>query len=459
MDLPDLIRSRRTHKAYDPAPLDRATLDELFELARWAPNHNLTNPWRFRVLGPEALARLKAAAGPEAAAKLDRAPTLVVASALQVGDPVEDEENRDAAAAACYIVLLAAHARGLGGYWWTPGVLRTPEGRAACGVEDGEAVLGLLHLGTAKGDKPRAGARAARRGRHPPGVSSRDRILRAGGRRMRLGGEPLLMGIVNASPDSFSDAGELPDTAARIARAHALAAAGARIVDVGGETARGGLEPVAVAEEIARVEPVVAAVARELDVLVSVDTYKPEVAEAAIAAGAQIVNDVSGLADPRLAELCAGTGAALVLMHTRVPPKGTLLDPEHYDDVVADVRDGLADAIARAEAAGVHPEQLLLDPAPTSPRRRRRPSRSCGGWTCCTTSGGRCCSPSRARTSSARSPGAARASGGRRRSRRSAGPRGRAPTCCGCTTSRRPPTSSPCGPCWPAIASSSRTPD
>ena len=131
MDLPELIRSRRTHKAYDPAPVDRATLDALFELARWAPNHNLTNPWRFRVLGPKALARLKAAAG-----------------------PVENEENRDAAAAACYIVLLAAHDRGLGGYWRTPGVLRSPEGRAACGIPDGEAVLGLLHLGAAKGEKP-----------------------------------------------------------------------------------------------------------------------------------------------------------------------------------------------------------------------------------------------------------------------------------------------------------------
>ena len=195
-------------------------------------------------------------------------------------------------------------------------------------------------------------------------MSAPDRILRAGGRRMRLGGEPLLMGIVNASPDSFSDAGDLPGTAAQIARAHALAAAGARIVDIGGETARGGLEPVAIEEEIARVVPIVEAVARELDVLVSVDTYKPEVAEAAIAAGAQIVNDVSCLRDPRLAELCAGTGAALVLMHTRVPPKGTLLDPAHYDDVVADVRAGLADAVARAEAAGVHPEQLLLDPGP-----------------------------------------------------------------------------------------------
>ena len=179
VDLPELIRSRRTHKAYDPAPVDRATLDALFELARWAPNHNLTNPWRFRVLGPEALARLKAAAGPEAAAKLDRAPTLVAASAVQDGDPVENEENRDAAAAACYIVLLAAHDRGLGGYWRTPGVLRSAEGRAACGIPDGEAVLGLLHLGAAKGAEARARAGAARQRRHPPRVSAPDRILRA----------------------------------------------------------------------------------------------------------------------------------------------------------------------------------------------------------------------------------------------------------------------------------------
>ena len=154
MDLPDLIRSRRTHKAYVPEPVDRATLDALFELARWAPNHNLTNPWRFRVLGQDALARLKAAAGPEAAAKLGRAPTLVAASVVVDADPATAEEDRDAAAVACYIVLLAAHERGLGGYWRTPGVLRTPEGRAACGIPDGEATLGLLHLGRALGAKP-----------------------------------------------------------------------------------------------------------------------------------------------------------------------------------------------------------------------------------------------------------------------------------------------------------------
>ncbi len=154
MDLPDLIRSRRTHKAFAPEPVDRATLDELFELARWAPNHNLTNPWRFRVLGPDALEALKLAAGPEAAVKLTRAPTLVAASVVTADDPAMAEEDRDAAAVACYIVLLAAHDRGLGGYWRTPGVLRTPEGRAACAIPDGEATLGLLHLGRTFGDKP-----------------------------------------------------------------------------------------------------------------------------------------------------------------------------------------------------------------------------------------------------------------------------------------------------------------
>jgi nitroreductase len=160
MDIDELIRTRRTHKAYDPAPVEPEILDDLFELARWAPNHHLTNPWRFRVLGAEALEALKAAAGPENAAKLDRAPTLVAASVVQNGDdPVADEEDFAAAATATYIVLLGAHARGLGGYWRTPGVLRTPAGRAACGVPDGEKVLGLLHLGRARGDKqapPRA---------------------------------------------------------------------------------------------------------------------------------------------------------------------------------------------------------------------------------------------------------------------------------------------------------------
>ena len=195
-------------------------------------------------------------------------------------------------------------------------------------------------------------------------MSAPERVLRAGGRRLTLGGPPLLMGIVNATPDSFSDAGELADTAARVARARELAACGAAIVDVGGESAFGGRPPVPADEEAARVVPVIEALARELDLLIAVDTYKPAVAEAAIAAGAHLVNDVSGLRDPELADVCAGTGAGLVLMHTRVEPKATLLDPGHYDDVVADVREFLEERIALAEAAGLHPEQLLLDPGP-----------------------------------------------------------------------------------------------
>jgi nitroreductase len=153
MELDQAIRTRRTQKAFRPDPVPRETLDELFELARWAPNHNLTDPWRFRVVGPRALTALKEAAGPESAPKLDRAPTLVVASALQTGDPVQDEEDLLAVGVASYVVLLAAHARGLSSYWRTPGVLRTPEGRAAVGLPDNEHFVGLLHLGWCNQEK------------------------------------------------------------------------------------------------------------------------------------------------------------------------------------------------------------------------------------------------------------------------------------------------------------------
>jgi nitroreductase len=153
MDVETAIRTRRTHKAFGAEPLDRGQLEELLELARWAPNHNLTAPWRFRVLGPESLAALKAAAGPEGAAKLDRAPTLIVVSAALGGDPVQDEEDLHATAVASYIVLLAAHARGLAGYWRTPAVLRSDEGRRAVGLAEGEHFVGLLHLGSPRQEK------------------------------------------------------------------------------------------------------------------------------------------------------------------------------------------------------------------------------------------------------------------------------------------------------------------
>jgi nitroreductase len=152
MDVETAIRTRRTHKAYGSEPVDRATLTELLELGRWAPNHHLTNPWRFRVLGPAALQRLKDAVGVEGAAKLDRAPTLVAVSYVtSPDDPIADEEDLLAAGCAAYAILLGAHARGLAAYWRTPAILREPAGRAALGIpDDRERCIALLHLGPAR---------------------------------------------------------------------------------------------------------------------------------------------------------------------------------------------------------------------------------------------------------------------------------------------------------------------
>jgi nitroreductase len=163
VDVETAIRTRRTHKAFASEPLQRAELDELLELANWAPNHHLTVPWRFRVIGPRALERLKLLAGPEGAAKLDRAPTLIVVSCLLGGDPDRDEEDLHATAVASYIVLLAAHGRGLAGYWRTPALLRGEEGRAAVRLAAEERFVGLLHLGHPRQEQPppaRPGAEA-----------------------------------------------------------------------------------------------------------------------------------------------------------------------------------------------------------------------------------------------------------------------------------------------------------
>lgn len=153
MDVESAIRSRRTHKAFRPEPVTPELLDELLEVARWAPNHHLTNPWRFRVLGPLALAKLKEAAGPEAGPKLDRAPTLVVATALRSEDQVQDQEDLCATACAIYAVLLAAHGRGLAGYWRTPEVLRTQSGLDALAIPRGERFVALIHLGWPRQEK------------------------------------------------------------------------------------------------------------------------------------------------------------------------------------------------------------------------------------------------------------------------------------------------------------------
>ncbi len=188
--------------------------------------------------------------------------------------------------------------------------------------------------------------------------------LRAVDRVLELGPRPRLMGIVNASPDSFSDGSRHATLKERAQLARELLAAGADIVDIGGESASTRRPPVGVEEEIERVVPLVELVAQEPDAIVSVDTYKPPVARAALAAGASIVNDVSGLRDPALAELCARTGAALVVMHTRAAPRERMQDPDLYENIVGEVLAFLQERVAVALAAGMASEQLIVDPGP-----------------------------------------------------------------------------------------------
>ncbi len=188
--------------------------------------------------------------------------------------------------------------------------------------------------------------------------------LRAGATSVELGGRPWLMGIVNASPDSFSDSGLHRDRDSQLRLAAELHGAGADIIDVGGESATTGRPPVDPAEEIELVAPLIERIAAELGALVSVDTYKPAVARAAIAAGAGIVNDVSGLRDPELADVCADSGAALVVMHTRAAPRERLQDPRLYADVTEEVLAFLRERLALARSRGVAEEQLIVDPGP-----------------------------------------------------------------------------------------------
>lgn len=183
-------------------------------------------------------------------------------------------------------------------------------------------------------------------------------ILRLRERELDLS-TPVLMGIVNATPDSFSDRQGPKDVDELAARARELIDAGAAIVDVGGESGRTDTEAVPVEQEIARVVPLIGRLAAG-GALVSVDTWRGPVARAALDAGAAMVNDVSGLSDESLADACAACGAALVITHTRAAPK-TKAFP-HYDDVVADVRELLEERMAAALAAGVREDRIVLDP-------------------------------------------------------------------------------------------------
>jgi dihydropteroate synthase len=181
---------------------------------------------------------------------------------------------------------------------------------------------------------------------------------------LELGGRPWLMGIVNATPDSFSDAGRWQTLDQRVALAQSLLESGAEIIDIGGESGVTNRPPVGPDEEIERVVPLIERVADDLGALISVDTYKPAVAAAAIRAGAAIVNDVSGLREPALADVCAATGAGLVIMHTRAAPKQKLLDPSLDGRTAEDVEVFLRQRIELAQRHGVAFEQIMLDPGP-----------------------------------------------------------------------------------------------
>ncbi|WP_396625691.1 dihydropteroate synthase [Luteitalea sp.] len=183
-----------------------------------------------------------------------------------------------------------------------------------------------------------------------------------GGRTLELGRRTLVMGILNVTPDSFSDGGRFDDVPRAVDAALAMVAAGADIIDVGGESTRPGAPAVDEATERARVEPVVKALAAQVSVPVSVDTTKAGVARAAVEAGASMLNDISGLRrDTALARVAAETGAALVLMHMRGVP-ADMYRYAQYDDVVADVAAELAWSVAQAVEAGVPRESLVIDP-------------------------------------------------------------------------------------------------
>jgi dihydropteroate synthase len=191
-------------------------------------------------------------------------------------------------------------------------------------------------------------------------MGTRPELLDLGARTLDLSA-PLVMGILNATPDSFSDGGLHPDLESRVVRGHELIADGADLLDIGGEsgvTTTSAIEP---AEEMERVVPLIERLAAEIPV--SVDTYKPEVARAAIEAGASMVNDPSGLLHREVAEICAETGTGLVITHTRARPKEKLNRPR-YDDVVGDVKRFFAGKLDEVRSLGVRDEQIVLCPGP-----------------------------------------------------------------------------------------------
>lgn len=186
--------------------------------------------------------------------------------------------------------------------------------------------------------------------------------FRTRGKIFELGQRTWLVGVVNVTPDSFFDGGLYFEPARAIDRALALAAEGADIIDIGGESSRPGSNPIPAKEEKKRILPVVEVLKQKNSVLISVDTTKAEVAEAALAAGADIINDISaGRFDPRMLPIAARSGAAVILMHMKGTPRTMQIAP-HYDDVLGEVKAFLSERLEAAESCGLPRESILLDP-------------------------------------------------------------------------------------------------
>ncbi|GIP41324.1 dihydropteroate synthase [Paenibacillus sp. J31TS4] len=198
-------------------------------------------------------------------------------------------------------------------------------------------------------------SRTAGAERHGGSAPGGRRSLACRGKELPLGERTLIMGILNVTPDSFSDGGRYNKLEAAVSRARQLVEEGADIIDIGGESTRPGFEPLSLEEELERVVPIIEALAREVDVVLSVDTYKAEVGRRALEAGAHMLNDIWGCKlDPEMAKVAAATGSPIILMHNR-----TNTD---YTDFLTDVRRDLLESVDIARRAGVLGEQIVLDP-------------------------------------------------------------------------------------------------
>lgn len=192
-------------------------------------------------------------------------------------------------------------------------------------------------------------------------LQSAIRHLKCGRYRLPVGERTLIMGILNITPDSFSDGGEFFDSDRALSRAHQLAEEGADIIDIGGESSRPGSLPITPSEELDRIMPVLQHLVGKIDLPVSVDTYKPEVARAAIETGASIINDITGLRDPAMVEVVAKSDCGVVIMHMAGSPRDMQINP-FYRNLIGELSDFLRQAVTMAVEAGVKKERIIIDP-------------------------------------------------------------------------------------------------